>query len=75
MSNSTPALLRRRKALVQQVAKLEPLVLRGSLIKRYKRADKWRYDLAQRDSNGRLHIYYGVTEDGIHGPWRQFVKE
>jgi hypothetical protein len=45
------------------------------LIKRYKRADKWRYDLAQRDSSGRLHIYYGVTEDGIHGPWRQFVKE
>lgn len=37
MSNSTPALLRRRKALVQQVAKLEQLVLRGSLIERYKR--------------------------------------
>jgi len=37
MSDSTPALLRRRKALVQQVARLEPLVLRGSLIERYKR--------------------------------------
>lgn len=37
MSNSTPALLRRRKALVQQLAQLEPLVLRGSLIQRYKR--------------------------------------
>ena len=37
MSDSTPALLRRRKALLQQVTKLEPLVLRGSLIERYKR--------------------------------------
>jgi len=37
MSISTPALLRRRKALVQQAAKLEPRVLRGSLIERYKR--------------------------------------
>jgi len=37
MSDSTPALLRRRKTLVQQVATLEPLVLRGSLIERYKR--------------------------------------
>jgi len=37
MSNSTPALLRRRKALVQQVAKIQALVLRGSLIERYKR--------------------------------------
>jgi hypothetical protein len=45
------------------------------LIKRYKRAGKWRYDLTQRDSNGGLHVYYGVTEEGIHGPWRQFVKE
>jgi hypothetical protein len=45
------------------------------LVKRYKRAGKWRYDLAQRDSNGDFHIYYGVTEDGIHGPWRQFVEE
>jgi hypothetical protein len=37
MNDSTPALLRRRQALVQQVARLEPLVLRGSLIERYKR--------------------------------------
>jgi hypothetical protein len=37
MSNPTAALLRRRKALVRKLAGLEPLVLRGSLIKRYKR--------------------------------------
>jgi hypothetical protein len=45
------------------------------LIKRYKRGGKWRYDLAQRDPDGALHAYYGVTDDGIHGPWRQFVEE
>jgi hypothetical protein len=45
------------------------------LIKRFKRAGKWRYDMAQRDSDGKLHVYYGVTEDGIHGPWRQLVEE
>ena len=45
------------------------------LLKHYKRAGKWRYDLAQRDPDGTIHIFYGVTDDGIHGPWRQFVKE
>ena len=30
------------------------------------------YDLAQRD-NDKTRFYYGVTEDGIHGPWVQFV--
>ena len=33
------------------------------------------YDLVQRGSDGKLHIYYGVTEDGIHGEWRQFAAE
>jgi hypothetical protein len=44
-------------------------------LKRFKRAGKWRYDLVQRDPDGKLHVYYGVTEDGIHGPWRQVVEE
>jgi hypothetical protein len=37
MSNSTDTLLRRRQNLVKQLAELEPLVLRGSLIERFKR--------------------------------------
>ena len=37
MSDSTAALLRNRQALVRKLAKLDPLILRGSLIKRYKR--------------------------------------
>jgi PHP family Zn ribbon phosphoesterase len=32
------------------------------------------YDFVQRGSDGRLHMYYGVTDDGVHGEWRQFVE-
>ena len=31
-----------------------------------------RYDLAQA-SNGSTRLYYGVTEDGIHGDWKRLV--
>lgn len=31
-----------------------------------------RYDLAQ-ISNGTTRLYFGVTEDGIHGDWKQLV--
>ena len=37
MSDPTATLLRRRQTLANQLAGLEPLVLRGSLIERYKR--------------------------------------
>ena len=37
------------------------------------RAGKQRYDLAQRQPDGSIRVYYGVTEDGIHGPWRKLV--
>jgi hypothetical protein len=40
-----------------------------------KRAGKVRYDLVQRMPDGKLHVYYGVTEDGIDGPWRVFLEE
>lgn len=40
-----------------------------------KRAGKLRYDLVQRDSNGELHVYYGVTEDGIDGPWKELTDK
>ncbi len=45
------------------------------LWKTYKRAGVKRYNLVQRDSQGGLHVYYGVTEDGMQGPWTQFVQE
>ena len=31
-----------------------------------------RYDLVQRE-RGKLRVYYGVTEDGIHGEWARLV--
>jgi PHP family Zn ribbon phosphoesterase len=42
--------------------------------KTYKRKGKERYNLAQRDPDGKIHIYYGVTEEGFHGEWREFLK-
>ena len=44
------------------------------LWKRYKRGGTVRYDLVQR-VNGELRIYYGVTYDGMHGPWQAFAGE
>jgi hypothetical protein len=41
--------------------------------KTYKRGGKSRQDLVQRTGD-RLFVYYGVTEDGIHGPWRRLVE-
>jgi hypothetical protein len=41
------------------------------LWKKHKRAGQTRYDLVQRDANRTLHVYYGVTENGIHGPWQK----
>jgi hypothetical protein len=42
------------------------------VIKEYKRAGRTRYDLAQR-SNGNIRVYYGVSEDGLHGDWKELV--
>jgi len=42
--------------------------------KTYKRKGKVRYNLAQRDPDGKIHIYYGVTEEGFHGEWRRFLE-
>jgi hypothetical protein len=42
------------------------------LWRRYERAGEWRYDLVQRE-NGKLRIYYGVTEGGMHSPWEAFL--
>jgi len=44
------------------------------LWKRYKRGGAVRYDLVQR-VNGELRVYYGVTYDGMHGPWQTFAGE
>ena len=40
---------------------------------RYLGAGRPRYDLVQRTPDGQVCIYYGVTDEGIHGPWRAVV--
>lgn len=40
-----------------------------------RRAGKVRYDLALRTDDGKVRIFYGVTEDGMDGPWATFVQE
>ena len=42
--------------------------------KTYKRGGKVRYNLAQLDLESKIHIYYGVTEEGFHGEWRRFLE-
>jgi hypothetical protein len=42
------------------------------LLKHYSQHKQTRYDFVQR-VNGDLRYYFGVTEDGVHGDWRQFV--
>jgi hypothetical protein len=40
-----------------------------------KRAKRWRYDLVLRGEDGSLRVFYGVTSDGMPGPWQQFLRE
>jgi hypothetical protein len=44
------------------------------LVIKYKQGKSMRYDLVQRTSQG-YRYYFGVTEDGIHGPWAALVGE
>lgn len=42
--------------------------------RRYTKAGSTRYDLAQRDGDT-IRVFYGVTENGMHGQWMQFLGE
>lgn len=42
------------------------------VIQKQKRGNRMRYDLAQKTPDG-IRVYFGVTEDGIHGDWKQLV--
>ena len=44
------------------------------LWKRYKRGGATRYDLVHREDDA-LHVFYGVTYEGMHGPWQVFAGE
>ena len=43
------------------------------VVKDYKQSGRKRFDLAQRGSGGKVRIYYGVTEDGLHGEWKAML--
>jgi len=42
------------------------------LLRSYRQGKQVRYDLVQYTPQG-YRLYFGVTEDGIHGPWRSLV--
>jgi hypothetical protein len=42
---------------------------------KYLRSGKPHFDLVQKDRAGVCHVYYGVSEDGIHSEWRTLVGE
>jgi hypothetical protein len=44
------------------------------LVTSYKQGKSMRYDLVQRTPSGHRY-YFGVTEDGIHGPWAGLVGQ
>ncbi len=58
-----------------QPVEVDKVAWRGDLgmLDSSKRAGKVRYDLVQRLPEGRLRVYYGVTDDGIHGEWKKIV--
>ncbi len=51
-----------------------PVVWHGDLglLNTHKQGKSIRYNLVQRTSNGNRY-YFGVTDDGIHGRWKQLV--
>jgi PHP family Zn ribbon phosphoesterase len=44
------------------------------LLRRYKQGKSVHYDLIQRTQSG-YRYYFGVTEDGVHGPWKTLIGE
>jgi PHP family Zn ribbon phosphoesterase len=42
------------------------------IMREQKRGNRKRYDLAQKTPE-KIRVYYGVTEDGIHGQWKNIV--
>jgi len=73
MSQSTDTLLRRRQDLVRQLAELEPLVLRGSLIERYKRCGHAGCKCQQTRGHGPKY-YLSISQAGGH-PEMDYVPE
>jgi hypothetical protein len=52
-----------------------PIQWKGNLglLRVQRRGNRKRYDFAQRNPDG-IRLYFGVTDDGIHGAWRNLVN-
>ena len=64
-----------RYAITEAESKNQPAITwSGDLgfIQKHQKAGAMRFDLAQRTPDG-IRIYYGVTDDGIHGDWKRIV--
>ncbi|MGB8467350.1 MAG: DUF6788 family protein [Terrimicrobiaceae bacterium] len=64
-SDPTPALRQRRQALIKQLGRLLPFILRGSLIERFKRCGKPGCKCAQGPGHGPKY-YLSVSQPGAH---------
>jgi hypothetical protein len=65
--------IEQRQTLPQDLAQLTATWQGDLAVLRKRGAGKSaRYDLAQRQ-NGAVRLYFGVTDDGVHGPWRELV--
>jgi len=49
-------------------------VYKRQLLHQGKQGKRANYDLVQRMPQG-FRYYFGVTDDGIHGPWKQLVGQ
>ncbi|MCJ7660918.1 MAG: hypothetical protein MUO67_17350, partial [Anaerolineales bacterium] len=44
------------------------------MLRRVKHGKQYRYDLVQRSPDS-WRYYFGVNEDGIHGPWKKLLGQ
>jgi hypothetical protein len=44
------------------------------LLQKRKQGKRLNFDLVEKTAQGNRY-YYGVTDDGIHGPWKQLVGQ
>lgn len=63
LSDSAAALRKRRQTLVKQLGRLEPFILRGSLIERFKRCGKAGCKCAQGPGHGPKY-YLSISQPG-----------
>jgi hypothetical protein len=67
------AILQHERGLPEMAEVMWHDTLPIGLWRRGQRAGDMRYDMVLRKPDGSFGLYYGVTEEGLHGPWRDLV--